>query len=98
MYADDILIYLEGNNINEIETKLQLDINNIYEWTLKNKMILNPEKTKCMVISKSNTNLNLNLNQNKITNVNEMKYLGIIIDNKITFRNEINKKNTQYIK
>ena len=50
LYAADILIYLEANNIYELGSKVQSDVNNIVNWTVENKMKININKTKCLIM------------------------------------------------
>ncbi len=58
------------------------------------KLVLNVEKTKCMLFSNSRTSLEnsivLQTSQgSQVTSVSEYKYLGIIIDNKLRFSSHI---------
>ncbi len=53
IYADDIIIYTEGTTINEINLKLQLELENIMDWCKENKMSINFDKTKCMYFHKA---------------------------------------------
>ena len=84
-FADDSTISLAGHNLSTIEPSLQNDLKNIEKWCQVNKMIINVEKTKAMVISTKqkqtrsieNFNLNLFMNDSKLELVTEQQLLGI---------------------
>ena len=45
MYADDTVLYYSGPTIEEVQSKLQEDLDNIYNWSRCNKLSLNVAKT-----------------------------------------------------
>ena len=51
MFADDLSVSASGNNIAVINAKLQPSIQEVTEWCSANALLLNPEKTKIMVVS-----------------------------------------------
>ena len=67
--------------------KLQGDINQVVEWTNKNRMILNAPKTKSLIVTVkrlknklSDGNLNINVNGGVIEKVGVHKLLGLKFD------------------
>ena len=54
-------------------------------WIKSNKLKLNVSKSKCMAF-KYNYRLNLRVDGEVIEQVEEIKYLGVIIDSKLTFK------------
>ena len=44
LYADDAVIYTSGNDIGEIENSLQQVSNNISNWCIQNRLVINAEK------------------------------------------------------
>ena len=50
LYADDSTLHKSGTNINDIQTRLQNDLNRINSWCKYNNMALHPGKSKCMLI------------------------------------------------
>lgn len=87
LFADDALISINGNNENDIREKLQSDLNSLYIWLCANKLKINIDKTKYMVITRKNlAGLEpLKINNLEIENVKTIKYLGIQIDCKLKF-------------
>lgn len=64
----------------------------IYKWPNVNKLKLNIDKTKWMVINKKelkNTHANIQIGKEKIERVQQIKYLGIILDEKLTLHKQI---------
>ena len=81
-FANDSTISLAGHKLSTIESSSQSDLKNIEKWCQVNKMIINVEKTKAMVISTKqkqtrsidNFNLNLIMYVYLFTMLNCMKY------------------------
>ena len=62
--ADDLAIIFSNQNKEEIEKKLNKALESLNEWTVKNEMVINQEKTKFQIFSMSNTIKTLNLKLN----------------------------------
>jgi hypothetical protein len=88
-YSDDLCVYTSSNNIEDIEKKLQLDLNSIQLWCDENGMTINSSKTKSIIFynnkPKEESKLNLTINSENIENVTIIKYLGLFIDSKLSF-------------
>lgn len=67
------------------------DLININNWLCANKLQLNVDKTKCMVISNRNKceSVNVIINNSAIECVDSMKYLGLIIDKQLKMKRHI---------
>ena len=50
MYADGSTITCSSSNINEIENNLNTNFGSIYDWCVRNKLTINANKTKSMLI------------------------------------------------
>ena len=86
LYADDTTIHCSGLNVSDISNILNRDLENVSQWCSYNNMVLNYEKTKCMLIGSTNKLAHLNskllliqVNDNVITQVDYDKRLGRII-------------------
>ena len=84
MYADDSTITCSSSNINEIENNLNTALGRIYDWCVRNKLAINANKTKSMLIGSMqkvcNTDLNVSIAGSSVVKVNYVKCLGVIID------------------
>lgn len=96
LFADDTLIFCHGKNMEEIIRKIESDLRNIEKWLSKNKLKLNVEKTKCMFIkgnrNRDDTAIQIHINGELIARTSQMKYLGVLIDDRLNF-----KENNSYI-
>jgi len=79
-----------GTNMSNLQCTINDDLGNIFNWLCMNKLSLNINKTKFMVITnKPFTNIVLSIQNHTLECVSEMKFLGIILDNKLTFKRHI---------
>lgn len=51
LFADDAVISYHGENINDLRRDMQQDLLLLLNWLSQNKLTLNTQKTKCMLIS-----------------------------------------------
>lgn len=91
LYADDLYICVSGKNMYTLQRKLQTSINEIEKWCLNTGFTISEEKTTCMLFSRKNNNNEpfLTFNNKRIKNVNEQKFLGMILDSKLTWKAHI---------
>jgi len=68
-------------------------MNKVLTWAKNNKLNFNEQKSKAMVISrrkrKENKEISVYMNNKILEQVQTFKYLGIIMDSKLTFRDYI---------
>ena len=89
IYADDVTLYASNSNIIEAQRYLQFDINSVVEWFSQNKLLVNPNKSSCMVIrgrQTVNEVLTIKINDTDLEQVNVFKLLGVYIDNYLSFK------------
>jgi hypothetical protein len=90
IYADDVTLYFSSTLITDAQTKLQTDLVRITKWFTMNKLLVNVNKSNCMIISSNaNTcklNLNLKINNTQLVQVNSFKLLGIHIDSQLNWK------------
>jgi hypothetical protein len=71
---------------------MNFELRKIADWAQKNKLKFNEYKSKVMLMSRrkrrENKDMNIYLNNKRLTQVNSIKYLGIIFD-KMTFRDHV---------
>ena len=89
LLADDSSLDTNGKTLKEFEVRLQKSITEVSDWCKKNRMSLQPEKTKCMVIitrqkhQRSPLCLKLEVNYETGTQVKEHRVLGLTIDDEL---------------
>ena len=100
MYADDTSLSKGFKTTNELKEQLVPAFRKVYEWLKCNKLSLNVLKAEFMMmgtsrklsnlsIDSSMTPLKLILNNYKIRRVKKTKYLGMIVDDSLTWEDHI---------
>ena len=95
IYADDTALLVKGTEIETINQKLQDNFNILESWFQVNKLSLNVKKTRAVLFcGKRSRHRNDELCIKSGTTVIEtdasMKYLGVHLDNNLTFDDHIN--------
>jgi hypothetical protein len=77
---------------NENTIKLQRDVDRLGEWVVKNKMKINPSKSKvvCFMRARVKDPLKYSLLDLLVPEVSSCKYLGIILHSYISWADQIN--------
>lgn len=89
-YADDLIVMVPGKDREEIERRGNRALRKMKEWADRFKMTFNPQKVEVMPITfggrfKEGGKPILRLGGESLKNVTEMKYLGVIWDEKLSF-------------
>lgn len=88
LYVDDVQISVSSCNLSSCERQLQLTVNRMSKWADENGFTFSPEKTVCVPFSLRrglSLDPSLHLNHINIPVHQEHKFLGIILDKKLTF-------------
>ncbi|GBO22524.1 RNA-directed DNA polymerase from mobile element jockey [Araneus ventricosus] len=88
LYVDDLCIFCTGMNMNCIQRQLQTAINNISQWADNNGFTISASKTAAVhFCRKRNLHLDpeLQLNGVSIPFLKEIRFLGVVFDNKLSF-------------
>ena len=96
LFADDTSVWIEATKDKEKSVKnMQENIDGISEWSKKWKMVLNSDKTQVMVITTGKNDKTwkptLKLDGKALEVVEEYRFLGVIIDNGLTFNAHVKK-------
>lgn len=86
-FADDLTIIVKGNSKRTLQEKANKTLNIIYNWGNAKNIEFNAMKTEFMILKGkySKSPPVLKLGKEKIKMVQEMKILGVIIDEKLSF-------------
>ena len=95
LFADDTCLFYSHKSKKTLEQTLNDELLSLSAWLTANKLTLNVEKTNALLFRPKNASktldLNLKINGENIKEKEFAKYLGIIIDNKLTFSHHIDK-------
>lgn len=93
LFADDTCLISSANNPTRLESKLNYNLKLVHDWTLANRITINPKKSSAIIIPPKERlvtpNLNIQIDSSAIAVQDSVKYLGIRIDNKLNFNNHI---------
>ena len=96
MYADDTVLLTSGVTHQCVTEKMQRVTTILTQWCIKNKLTINTNKTKHMLISRTGGNptqisdYSIDVNGVALNNVSMYKYLGVYLDNTLKFEEAVN--------
>ena len=96
LFADDTTVLIEGQNYNNIIFTLNTELQKLDVWLQANKLTLNTAKTHYMVFHRERIKCKTEkiiIRNNEIAAVKSTRFLGVIIDDKLKW-----KEHLQYIK
>ena len=90
-FADDTTILFSSNDIDILNEILEREANKVISWFNANKLIINVSKTSCMLFSNKRCvpQLNITLNNTVLEVQTETTFLGVVIDNKLSWKAHI---------
>ena len=99
LFADDTNLIMSGSDANQLEMDINNELANVDNWMRKNKLSINFSKTEYMLISrkKEKSQFKIFINDNEISKNDHIKYLSVLLDNKLTWHYHIEKVRTKVI-
>ena len=88
LYVDDFCICYRSKNMRTVERKLQQNLTRIEDWATNNGFKSSKSKTQCVhfcLLRKKHDHPDLYLYGSQIPVVEEVKFLGVIFDRKLSF-------------
>lgn len=95
MYADDVQLYISTSReeLANCVSLLNMDLTRVSTWAESNGLSLNPVKSKCLILSRAPftlpNDMSVKLSNVSINIVQTAKNLGVIFNNKLTWRDHI---------
>jgi len=92
-FADDTTVFMSGKEADILIDEVNVELVHVNEWLCANRLVLNTAKTTTMIISDFGLQ---NLRPVRIAGVDvefvhESKFLGVIIDDKLSFNRHVEK-------
>ena len=90
LYADDTCVVLNGKSLNLIVETVNAELQLLFTWLKSNKLSLNITKTYYAVFHRAKMKLPMNsiklfMDKTNLREVECIKYLGVILDNKLSW-------------
>lgn len=91
LYADDTALLYACDTAEELEETMQRDALILNEWLCRNVLTMNVGKTCYMTFGKARKlpDFNIMINGESIQRVSTFKYLGLVLDDNLTFKAHI---------
>ena len=96
LFADDTTILYSHKNLTSLCDTLNVELREVCNWFKANKLSLNAKKTNLMYLGTSHQTRNIDDSKNciyldgvKLDRVHEAKFLGLLIDENITWKKQI---------
>ena len=93
LLADDTNLFCSGKDIKTLESIVNEELSHVQEWLMLNQLTLNVKKCNFILfkahMKQLKTNFSINLNTQEIQKVDKTKFLGIIIDQHLTWKSHI---------
>ena len=103
LFADDTNLFSFNSNPNSLLELFNQELPKLHHWFNVNKLLLNIKKSSYILFSPHHNLSHLDLNQLTINSIilpqsSQIKFLGVIFDNKLTFKAHINYISTKISK
>ena len=87
LFADDSTTTYSNSSLNRTLNTLKTEFSKVLEWLTANKLIINLQKTHLMVFTNKirPQAISLNIDGNIINETAETKFLGVILDNQLSW-------------
>ncbi len=105
-FADDTTLFISKPDLNSLFAEVNLEINRLYNWFCANKLSLNANKTKYIVIKPPHkrcdcTHMSVKIDGAELTRIDNdcdetsTKFLGIYIDDSLSWKSHIANVNSK---
>ena len=102
LFADDTAIFLSDNDSKKLENTLNTELKKVSDWLVANKLTLNVKKSNVLLFRQGNKQppppINIIINGLAVDEKESAKYLGIIMDNKLSFKQHIEHVKAKLVK
>ena len=94
LFADDTNIYFESDDLTRLTKKINKELNKVKSWLDCNKLALNIDKTNFVLFHSPRKQLpdliNLKFGKKSIKRVKYVKFLGVLVDEHLSWKFHIN--------
>ena len=93
LFADDTNLFFNHKNLDTLQMTMNNELSNIASWLSANKLSLNIKKTHFIIFKsrgkKINQNVSIKIDNQEIEQVKHTKFLGLHIDNELSWKYHI---------
>ena len=92
LFADDTFLCAKNKDIMSLQTEVNFELQKVNDWLICNKLTLNIDKCKFMIISnkkKIPENFFVSIDDSPLKQCNQYKYLGVMMDKNLNWKAHI---------
>ena len=90
-FADDTTVFASDNDIYNVHASVNKELVGVNNCLNTNRLSLNISKTSYMIISNQKNSLDIKIRETVLTKVSTVKFLGVTLDETLTFNYHVNK-------
>ena len=102
LFADDTSLFFSHPNLSVIEDTVNAELGKISDWLIANKLTLSTKKSNFLLVHprqrKPSRKLNLTIDNEPLVETDHAKYLGVLIDNNLSWKYHIQQINIKVAK
>ena len=86
-----IQVFASDSDINNVQASVNRELAGVDNWLKTNRLSLNVSKISYMIISNQKKALDIKIRERIVTKVSTVKFLGVTLDENLTFKDHVNK-------
>ena len=90
-FANDTTVFAFYSDINDVHASVNRELVGVDNSLKTNGLSLNVSITSCIIISNQKNALDIKIRETIFTEVSTVKFLGIMLDENLTFKDYVNK-------
>ena len=91
LFADDTFLCSQNKDVAVLEREANVELDKVFVWLASNKLTLNTDKSKFMIVTnrKSIPKLSIKVNNIPLKSCDSYKYLGVMIDKNLDWKSHV---------
>ena len=91
LFADDTCLVAKHSDLKQLEELVNAELKMVSKWLINNKLSLNLSKSCYLLFSgEQKDTFSINLDNTKITRMDAVKYLGVMVDDELNWKKQVN--------
>ena len=96
LFADDTCLFMSHKNPEILQVLVNQELKKVSDWLVANQLTLNISKSNYIIFGENKmSNFHVSISGQPLNCVNETKYLGVIIDHKLNWKEHLKRLHTR---
>ena len=96
-FADDATVFASDSDIYNVHATVNRELVGVDNWLKANQLSLNVSKISCIISNQKNA-IDIRIRDSILTNVSTVKFLGVTLDENLTFNDHVKNVTTKISK